>query len=100
MNPIFAPTASISPPGAAFRPETGLFPLKTTPPFAAGAALDAAGASLSRPRAALRRAAVPPFGKGAMVLPTFTALALPAGVTAAIPGTLTHRRCPHREDET
>jgi uncharacterized Zn-binding protein involved in type VI secretion len=74
MNLIFALIDSFSPPWAAFWPETGLFPRKTTPPFAAGAALDApgaefrpAGASLSRPGAALRRAAVPPCGAEAEV---------------------------------
>jgi hypothetical protein len=72
MKLIFAPTASISPPVAAFRPESGLFPRKTTPPFVAGAALDApgaefrpAGASLSRPGAAVCCATVPPCGAGA-----------------------------------
>jgi hypothetical protein len=74
MKLILAPTASFSPLGAAFRPETGSFPRKTTPPFAAGAALDApgaefrpVGASLTTTGAALRRAAVPPCGAGAEV---------------------------------
>ena len=46
MNSFSRPTRLILPPGAAFWPETGLFPRRTPPPFRAGAALDAAGAEL------------------------------------------------------
>ena len=46
MNSFSRPTRLILHPGAAFWPETGLFPRRTPPPFRAGAALDAAGAEL------------------------------------------------------
>jgi hypothetical protein len=44
MKPLFHSNCPIWPLGAAFGPETGLFPRKTPPPFPAGASLDAAGA--------------------------------------------------------
>lgn len=72
MNSFSRPIRLILPSGAAFRPETELFPRQTPPPFRSWAALDAAGAefqpagaSLAVAGASLRQMVAPPFGAGA-----------------------------------